>query len=127
MNKPILFLCIIIILGFIGSYIFLSSQIGHIVTGVFILPGPATKIDLNRWEQLRVGMTKDQVIELIGDASSKHKVAVGHDKNNVSKKIEQNEFWEYNSHSSLFGGPHPRAYVIYFDSEGKVSFFRKSK
>jgi len=82
------------------------------VTRPHALPG----LDIEAWELVRVGMSREQVLQLLQDAS------------HVEMRIDSKEkltYWEYGYTYGLFVPvPHPRAYVVYFDHYGKVASLR---
>jgi len=112
------YFCIKLLLVFAVSFVMMSCQIATI----FTQPHPATKVDPKKWVELRIGMTKDQVVSLLGDPPCQHKRRVENEEKN---EIVSYEFWEYNFCSGALAGPDPKAYVIYFDVEGKVSYIRE--
>lgn len=82
--------------------------------------GPTTKVNLAGWHKLEVGMTKQQVTSLLGNAASKS----GPGTTTMSGKTTYNhEFWEYNwtSGITIFPHPHPKSYHVYFDRHGKLA------
>ena len=86
------------------------------------LTGPLAlrEVDTAAWARVHVGMTQQKVIQILGDAPSKRKT----DPSQASTKqdLDRFEFWEYNySYGFSASVPHPRAYVIYFDQDGKVA------
>ena len=90
---------------------------------VFLEPGPTNSINPFSWKKVKIGMSKDQVRDLLGDAPSQHEISIGDiDKPQTKSMIE---YWEYNYHSPPFGDPHPRAYVIYFNEKGLVTKLRE--
>jgi hypothetical protein len=82
-------------------------------------PGKITAVNLDGWEKMRVGMTQEEVIKLLGDSSSKRKFTVSGDNFSSTQR-----FWEYNYKSGILQSPDPRAYVVFFDSKGIVTSFR---
>ena len=82
-------------------------------------PGPATAVNLDGWRSMRVGMRKEEVTQLLGDSSSKHELKIRGDEFSSTQY-----FWQYNYKSGVFQGPDPRAYVVFFDSNGIVISFR---
>ncbi len=82
-------------------------------------PGKITAVNLDAWEKMRVGMTQEEVIKLLGDSPAKSKFTVSGDSFSSTQ-----HFWQYNYKSGILQGPHPRAYVVFFDSKGKVTSFR---
>lgn len=79
------------------------------------MEGPTTEINIEKWKSLKIGMTKEEVISLVGSPPFQ-KIVDG----------AIYEFWEYEYHASLLSdGPHPKAYVIYFNKDGKVAKMRE--
>ena len=104
--------------GFLTDYFFKLN-----LSGLFE-SGPAPEVDPAAWARMGVGLTKEEVIELRGSSGHVTRKQTG---DFSGKKFEIEEYWEYHRHGSgfiLFGGPDDRAYVVYFDDEGKVSSFR---
>ncbi|MGO8925818.1 MAG: outer membrane protein assembly factor BamE [Limisphaerales bacterium] len=107
----------------IGGYLWFSFQrdqlgktIAKSIAEGLMKPGPLAAVDTQRWSQLKVGMTKEEVRKLLGEAPA---TSVS---SNASSRVE---FWEW-GYSYGFGThkAHEKAFVIYFDPEGKVSSFR---
>ena len=80
---------------------------------------PIAKVNLLGWEKLEKGMTKEEVANLLG--KSAHQFTRGSEDNNAS------ETWEYNWSIGLpiFREFHPKAYIVRFDSDGKLVFWRE--
>ena len=87
----------------------------------FFEAGPTNKIKTENWEKLKIGMTKKEVIDLLGDSPSKHIISV----HSPEKSSNAFEFWEYEYRSSPISIPHPKAYVVYFNQKGLVSKLRE--
>ncbi|MBI4219741.1 MAG: hypothetical protein HY682_06315 [Chloroflexi bacterium] len=93
-------------------------------------PGPIRSVSPGAWARLRVGMTKDEVVFLLGDAEVKS----GPGKTEVAGRPALMtpelwpEFWEYNWTDGFpIFSPSDKAFVVYFDSQGRVSSFREPK
>jgi hypothetical protein len=107
----------------IGGYLYLSFQrdqigkaIGKAVAEQLMNPHALAAVDTQRWSQLKVGMTKEEVRKLLGEAPA---TSVS---SNAGSRVE---FWEWGySYGLLTHAAHEKAFVIYFDPEGKVSSFR---
>ncbi len=87
---------------------------------------PTKRVNLAGWRKLKVGMTKQQVISLLGDAASKTPPgSMTMDKEVISLP----ELWEYNWQSglNLFGNPHPKSYAVRFDKDGRLSSWYEPK
>lgn len=83
---------------------------------------PLPKVNLEGWARVHVGMTQQEVVELLGEAPSRHKLEPS--PNDTQEELHRLEFWEYNyTHGFLAPIPHPKAYVIFFDRLGKVTLF----
>jgi hypothetical protein len=82
--------------------------------------GPTKKVNLAGWQKLEVGMTKQQVISLLGNAASKN--GPGTMTMNGETTYDP-EFWEYNwtAGLTLFPHPHPKSYHVSFGKEGKLA------
>lgn len=87
----------------------------------FFAPGQTSRIKTENWAKVKIGMTKKEVVDVLGDSPSKHVISVDSSK----KKSNTLEFWEYEYRSSLLSEPHPKAYVIYFTKEDLVSKIRE--
>ncbi len=100
----------------------LTSALGMsgCVTSRMFSEGPTTKVNLAGWHNLEVGMTKEQVISLLGNAPSK---SVPEIMKESGKTIYFPEFWEYNYTSglTLIPQPHPKSYHVYFDKQGRLA------
>jgi outer membrane protein assembly factor BamE (lipoprotein component of BamABCDE complex) len=86
--------------------------------------GPTKKVNLAGWQKLEVGMTKQQVISLLGDAASKR----GPETTTMSDRVTYDpEYWEYNWTSGIpiLAHPHPKSYSVYFDKEGRLAGWRE--
>ena len=107
--------------------VFVFYQFFNPFSGLFD-EGPIKKVNLAGWEKLEQGMTKQQVIELLGDSERKSgpsKVTFG--EGEEKEEISIPERWEYNYTIgiSLFGGVHDKAYVVYFDKKGLLDYWRE--
>lgn len=77
------------------------------------LEGPTSNVNIENWRKIKIGMTKEQVIILIGNSPSQHSIP------NNNDSCASSVFWEYGYQSLL--GPHEKAYVVFFNSDGLVS------
>jgi len=86
--------------------------------------GPTAQVKVEGWPKLQTGMSKDEVASLLGPSSCKTKVE-SNDKD--GKASITMDFWEYNwtGGLSLIASAHPKAYVVYFDKDGKLSSWRE--
>jgi hypothetical protein len=119
------------ILGSIFSAVVLICLAGFIYFQFFFTldldlfeEGPTKQVNLEGWAKLKEGMTREQVIDLLGDSSTKWgpgTFTIGDDEYATSER------WEYNwtIGFSLFGGVHPKAYVVYFDENGHLASWRE--
>jgi len=80
----------------------------------------------DNWDRLKVGMTKTQVADLLGEPSSRYEPRTDN-----GKVVIAEERWQYGDNlSTLATGAvfpseaHPRAWVVYFDEKGNVRSFR---
>jgi hypothetical protein len=80
----------------------------------------------DNWDRLKVGMTKTQVADLLGEPSSRYEPRADN-----GKVVIAEERWQYGDNlSTLATGAvfpseaHPRAWVVYFDEKGNVRSFR---
>jgi hypothetical protein len=121
-KKRILMIVLAVAVLGIGGYIFFSLQriqigkgIGKEIAEGLMKPHTLAAVDTQRWSQLKVGMTKEEVRKLLGEAPA---TSVS---SNASSRVE---FWEWGfSYGLGVHAPHEKAFVIYFDPEGKVSSF----
>ena len=115
------------LLGISGFIYFMqrriADQVGKAIAEQIFVPHATEKVNTQAWARLQVGMTQNRVIEILGDVP--HKMS----KSDASQKdtkadLDRLEFWEYNYTYGMFGPPHPKAYVIYFDQHERVTSFR---
>jgi hypothetical protein len=78
------------------------------------------------WDRLKVGMTRSQVEDLLGEPSSRYEP-----RTEDGKVVILEERWQYGDNlSTLATGAmfpseaHPRAWVVYFNEKGNVRAFR---
>ncbi|MBI2438194.1 MAG: outer membrane protein assembly factor BamE [Lentisphaerae bacterium] len=117
------------ILGSMAGIVLFACLAGFIYFKYFFAihlfeEGPTTKVTLSGWSKLEKGMTREQVISLLGDSSVKWgpgSFSIGGD------EYKTNERWEYNwtIGFSLFGQVHPKAYVVYFDDEDRLASWQE--
>ena len=86
-------------------------------------PTALAPVDPVAWNQLRVGMSKEEVVHLFGESpchTEYDQAPVGD-----PSKHEHIDFWEY-GYASAFGSPVPddRAHVVYFNLAGRVVSLR---
>ena len=81
------------------------------------------------WDRLKVGMTKGQVENLLGEPSSRYEA-----RTDEGKVIVPETRWQYGDNLSTLatGVVFPtdadaRAWAVYFDAEGRVSRFRAAE
>jgi hypothetical protein len=92
-----------------------GREIGKQIAEEIIKPRPLPGVVAQRWAQLKVGMTKEEVQKLLGDPPSKSV---------VSNASSRSEFWEWGFTYGLLGPvAHEKAFAVYFDPDGKVSSF----
>ena len=119
---------LLVALAGVGGYVYymqrrVGEQIGKAVAEQIMGPHTVRNVDTQAWARLQVGMTQQRVIEILGDAPSKHKREPS--QKGTRQDSDQLEFWEYNHTYGLFAPvPHPGAYVIYFDQHENVISFR---
>jgi hypothetical protein len=112
--------------GSVGGYYFLwwhiRQKIAHSIATQVVRGGATRCVDTQAWTQVSIGMSREAVIALLGDAPSKRQSSSKSAGEDEAVKIE---YWEYNYASGLgASAPHPKAYVVCFDRTGKVSGFR---
>ena len=86
--------------------------------------GPTKEVNLAGWTKLEKGMTRQQVANLLGEASWKSgpgTIALD------GAKATMPETWQYNwtAGLSFFGEVHPKAYVVWFGNTGKLVSWRE--
>lgn len=114
---------LVAIVAGVGGYCYLRCDIrGRVLHSIEtqLRQGGATKrVDERAWTQLSIGMSREAVIALLGDAPYKRQSS---SRSAGEEEAVQIEYWEYNYASGLGAtAPHPKAYVVYFDRTGKVS------
>ena len=115
------------ILGGITSAIVLVCLAGFIYFQFFFTldlfeEGPTKEVNLNGWEELERGMSKAEVSSLLGESVSKFGPGtIGTNDYTVP------ETWEYSwtIGFSLFGGEHPKAYIVRFGEDGTLASWRE--
>jgi hypothetical protein len=110
----------LVLIVLVGGFIYLK----YFFTLHLFEDGPTKNANLSGWTKLEEGMTKDQVISLLGDSWAKSgpgSFTLGGTTNTTPER------WEYNWKIGLglFGQVHPKAYVVYFDQDGKLSSWRE--
>ncbi len=92
------------------------------------------------WPQVKIGMSKHEVVDLLGESYSKSEPGkVGYDPNNtlfenavgaIIVKTILDDWWErwhygkFELFENMFS-PSDKAYVVYFDYQGKVVHLRE--
>jgi len=114
---------LLFVLLFVGRFIYFRFFF-HLP---FFEPGPIKGVQPEAWAKLQVGMTKQEVIALLGESDCRR--GPGTREIDGKKEIMTPEFWQYTWTDGLniFGGPSDKAHAVYFDSDGKVSGFRAPK
>jgi len=92
----------------------------------YLTPGPIRSVDPEGWKQLCTGMTKQEVVVALGDPQAKKtegpRTITTNGETTTTPRVE---YWEYNWSGGMLGDPHGKAYVVYFDEEGRVKSFRE--
>ena len=72
-------------------------------------------------------MSKEKVAELLGEADCRF--GPGTRSIDDGPKFTTPETWEYNwtVGLSIFGETHPKSYIVQFDSDSKLSYWREPK
>jgi hypothetical protein len=110
-----------------GVSMIVLTATGFIYVWFFIMPhlfepGPIKAVKPTAWANMRVGMSKEEVIRVLGDSPSKGGPTT---EEVCGKKITIPEFWEYNWTDGLAViSPSDKAYAVYFGPDGRVSEFR---
>ncbi len=115
-----------ILAGSIGGIYYLrwnfSQEIAHRIAANIVSAHATRCVDTQAWTHLSIGMSREAVIALLGDAPSKRQSS---SKSAGDDEAVMIEYWEYNYSSALgASAPHSKAYVVYFDRTSKVSGFR---
>jgi hypothetical protein len=110
----------LLVLVGIGAYVYRVNREANQVAGVIaqgMLKGyPAKPVDPEGWKRVHVGMTKDEVLGLLGEAPHK----------GTEPGEDSREYWEYGHVSSVFAPvPDNLGHVVYFDKQGLVSSTRE--
>ena len=126
MKRPIRIVLVtamsVVVLLFVGGFIYFH----YFFKLDLFKPGPIMGVQPETWAKLQVGMTKQDVIALLGE--SQRRVSTGTTEIDGKKEITRPEFWAYTWTEGLdLFGPSDKAHAIYFDSDGKVSTFRAPK
>jgi len=129
MKRPIKIVLVtamsVVVLLFVGGFIYFQI-VKHNVSSWLFEPRPIMGVQPEAWAKLQVGMTKQDVIALLGE--SPHRVGPGTTETDGKKEITTPEFWAYTWTEGLdLFGPSDKAHAVYFDSDGKVSSFRAPK
>ncbi len=88
-------------------------------------PHKVAVVDDQAWQRLRIGMSKQEVVQLLGEAPRRvGPTSVVGGQPSAAETLP--EFWEY-GFVAAFGTPVPdaRSYVVLFASDGRVTAFRK--
>jgi outer membrane protein assembly factor BamE (lipoprotein component of BamABCDE complex) len=126
MKRPIKIVLVtamsVVVLLFVGGFIYF-----HFFFELDIFnPGPIMGVQPEAWAKLQVGMTKQDVIALLGE--SQRQVGPTTTETDGKKEIMMPEFWAYTWTEGLdLFVPSDKAHAVYFDSDGKVSSFRAPK
>ena len=87
---------------------------------MLVKPHELPTVDPETWAQLAVGMTKEEVVSLIGDTRSLSRVS--------NSEGMESETWQYQWSDGLLpelvAGASRRAYLVTFGADGKVVSLR---
>jgi hypothetical protein len=112
----------------IGGYVYyriVARRVGEQIAEELMKPRALPGVDTQLWAQIKVGMTKEQVQTLLGDAPSKSKCEYPSGGKHPEEELSKTEFWEWGfTYGLLAPVPHEKAFVVYFDHDGRVSSFR---
>ena len=102
-----------------GGYVYRvkrdGEQAADVIAQAMLKGYPAPSVDAERWRQVHVGMSKNQVAALLGEPPHK----------GSELGADSQEYWEYGHVSSAFAPvPDNRGHVVYFDKQGRVSSSR---
>jgi len=123
-----LLVCLLLVVGYFWcANNELRNQIGKkIVDGM--LTREVQKVNLEAWRSLKVGLSRQEVIALLGDAPCKKRMAPDSKLPFTSEELKNWDVWQYDFCSPLISGidgAASRAYVVMFNSDGKVSSFKE--
>src|SRR5262249_18368413 len=96
-----------------------TDQVAHAMADAMLHGHEAKGVERAAWSRVRVGMTMHEVELLLGEAPSKRS-------RQNEKGTDDQRWWEYGYVSSTLAPvPDNRAYVIYFDADGRVASVRE--
>jgi len=103
-----------------GAYLYRvnreANQAADVIAQAMLEGYAAKPVDPEAWKRVRVGMAKDQVLGLLGEAPHK----------GTELGTDSQEYWEYGHVSSFFAPvPDNSGHVVYFDKQGRVSSTRE--
>lgn len=126
----LILLSALVVAGYFYLKAVVSRNLSVAVSGAMsnaFAPHALPSVSEQGWQQMSVGMTKAQVMALLGDSAAKHDPATT-TVNGKTVAISK-EYWEYNwtdgvSLAALLA-PSDKAYVVYCGSDGTVTSFRR--
>jgi len=98
----------------------LGDQISAAFADALMKGGPAPKPGLRAWQQIRVGLSREEVLAILGEPATKMKP------NSPADAATNAEWWEYGYSSPVTNMTvDARAYAIFFDGSGHVTSFQE--
>lgn len=118
---------VVAFLGGMGFYLYYAgSRVAKQIGELIVRPGPAGAVDPQEWKKLHIEMTQEQVVRVLGEAPHRSKIKALAGGPYSKEELARWEYWEYGYSAGLLAfAPHECAYAVYFDRDGKVSFFRE--
>ena len=112
----------VVVLLFVGQFIYFRYFFHIDLPDDFFGPRPIPGVQPEAWAKLQVGMTKQEVIALLGEPPSR--TGPGTTEADGKKEPTSIEFWQYTWWDGLFSGPSDKAHVLYFHPDGTLFLFR---
>lgn len=102
----------------------LGDQLSAAFADALMKGGPAPKPDPKAWQRIRVGLSREEVLAILGQPATKMKQNPPADAAVPPSALL--EWWEY-GYSSPIGtdAVDPRAYALFFDESGRVKSFQE--
>ncbi len=128
-NKRIIIISSLVLLGIVVTVYLIelnaaNTRIGNLIAHEIMKqmtrPHALPSVNTQAWKRLRVGMTKEEVEKLLGEAPSKNRS----EPSDRGQKVRSVDYWEYGYTYGFVPIAHPKAFVVYFNPNGKVASFR---
>lgn len=86
--------------------------------------GPASKPDPKAWQRIHIGLSREEVMAILGQPATKTKS--NSPDGTGTRSNSSHEWWEYGYSSPIgTGAVDPRAYALFFDGTGHVTSFQE--